>query len=338
MKFVDEVLIHVKAGNGGSGCVSFRREKYLPKGGPDGGDGGNGGNVYLVADINLNTLIDLRFKKFFSANDGQKGLSRNRKGKSGQDICIKVPIGTRIIDINTNEVIGELVKDRQKLLVAKGGFNGLGNTRYKSSINQTPRRNKPGTLGEVRHLKLELRLISDVGVIGLPNAGKSTFIRTISTGKPKIAEYPYTTLIPSLNIVKLDGGKKFVISDFPGISKGSAEGAGLGINFLKHIECCRLILHLIDINPCYTSNILEKILIVFNEITNYKNKMSIDKIPCWLIFSKVDLCSNKIEAKKCVQEILQKLGWKQKYYLISANNFEQVKKICLDIISFLSKI
>ena len=239
MKFVDEAKILIVAGDGGNGCVSFRREKYIPNGGPDGGDGGDGGDVYMIADENLNTLIDYRFTKSYRAERGENGHSRDCTGKRGQDITISVPVGTRVRDLATNEVIADLTAHGQKQMVAKGGFHGLGNTRFKSSVTRAPRERTRGAPGVL----LELMLLADVGMLGMPNAGKSTFIRAVSAAKPKVADYPFTTLVPSLGVVRMDNHQSFVVADIPGLIEGAADGAGLGIQFLKHLERCRVLLH-----------------------------------------------------------------------------------------------
>ena len=234
MKFVDEATIRVEAGDGGNGVVSFRREKYIPKGGPDGGDGGDGGNVYMLADTNLNTLVDYKFTKFYKAERGQNGMSSDCTGARGADIVLKVPVGTRITDKETGEVIGDLRTEGEMLRVAKGGRRGFGNTHFKSSTNRAPRQKTNGTPGERRILELELLLVADVGLLGLPNAGKSTFIRSVSAARPKVADYPFTTLVPNLGVVKTGDGESFVIADVPGLIEGAAQGAGLGHRFLRH--------------------------------------------------------------------------------------------------------
>lgn len=335
MKFIDEALITVIAGNGGSGCVSFRREKFIPKGGPDGGDGGNGGNVYIAGDINLNTLVDFNFERIFRAADGKKGQSRNSTGKKGKNVIIKVPLGTRVIDKNTHEILGDLVKNEQKILVATGGYHGLGNTRFKSSINRTPFQNSPGQLGDKRELKLELMLIADVGVVGLPNAGKSTFIRAVSPAKPKVAAYPFTTLVPSIGVVKIDQKQSFVIADIPGIIKGASNGEGLGVRFLKHLERCRMLLHLIDIEPMDGSDPLNNIRIILKELEKYSKQLA--QMPCWLVFNKIDLCKKTKEIQGYAESITQALGWKEKCYLISANSREGIQSLCSDVMSFIKK-
>lgn len=332
MKFVDEVSIRIEAGDGGNGCVSFRREKYIPKGGPDGGDGGDGGDVYFVADENLNTLIDFRFEKTFRADRGQNGQGADCTGKRGQDITVKVPVGTRITDKYTGELVGDLTHNTQKILVAKGGFHGLGNARFKSSVNRTPRQKTNGTPGEKRDLLLELLLLADVGMLGLPNAGKSTFIRAVSAAKPKVADYPFTTLVPSLGVVRLGHNDSFVIADIPGLVEGASEGIGLGIRFLKHLERCRILIHLIDIEPIDGSNPLTNAQIVSQELANYSKKLA--SKPRWLVFNKIDVLAHSVAEQKA-KMIIDALGWNENYYLISALNQEGVKPLCWDLLNYI---
>lgn len=332
MKFIDEALIRVEAGDGGNGCASFRREKYIPKGGPDGGDGGDGGDVYLIADENLNTLIDYRFEKRFAAERGENGRSTNCTGHRGKDITLRVPVGTRAIDNDTQEIIGDLTKNGMRLLVAKGGYHGLGNTRFKSSINRAPRQKTMGTPGEKRDLLLELMLLADVGMLGLPNAGKSTFIRAVSAAKPKVADYPFTTLVPSLGVVKVDDNRSFVIADIPGLIEGASEGAGLGIRFLKHLERCRVLIHLVDINPIDDSDPADNVAIIESELFQYSESLA-DK-PCWLVFNKIDTMSDE-ETRERAEEIAKRLGWEEEYYLISAAAGKNVPQLCRDIMDFL---
>lgn len=333
MKFVDEVAILVVAGNGGNGCVSFRREKYIPNGGPNGGDGGDGGDVYLLADENLNTLIDNRFVKAFRAESGQNGQSSNCSGKRGKDIIIKVPVGTRVKDQGTGEILGDMNRHEKKLMVAKGGWHGLGNTRFKSSVNRIPRQKTLGTIGEARNILLELLLLADVGMLGLPNAGKSTFIRAVSKAKPKVADYPFTTLVPSLGVVRMDHEQSFVIADVPGLIEGASDGVGLGIRFLKHLERCRVLLHLVDIAPINESNPVKNAKIIIKELNQYSENLA--NKPCWLVFNKVDLLDKK-EVAKCTQAVVASIGWKGDYYLISAANREGVNALCWDIINFIN--
>ncbi|MEN4656011.1 Obg family GTPase CgtA [Pantoea agglomerans] len=333
MKFVDEATILVVAGDGGNGCVSFRREKYIPRGGPDGGDGGDGGDVYLIADENLNTLIDYRFEKSFRAERGQNGQSRDCTGKRGKDIEVKVPVGTRVIDQGTGETLGDMTRHGQKLMVGKGGWHGLGNTRFKSSVNRSPRQKTMGTPGEKRDLQLELMLLADVGMLGLPNAGKSTFIRAVSAAKPKVADYPFTTLVPSLGVVRMDSEQSFVVADIPGLIEGAADGAGLGIRFLKHLERCRVLLHLIDIDPIDESDPVENARIILGELEKYSEKLF--NKPRWLVFNKIDLISEE-EAQSRAKAVAQALGWEDKYYLISAASRTGVNELCWDVMSFIN--
>ena len=333
MKFIDEALIRIEAGDGGNGCASFRREKFIPKGGPDGGDGGDGGDVYLIADENLNTLIDYRFTKRFAAGRGENGRSANCTGHRGADITLRVPVGTRAIDNDTKEVIGDLTKNGMRLLVAKGGYHGLGNTRFKSSINRAPRQKTMGTEGEKRDLLLELMLLADVGMLGLPNAGKSTFIRAVSAAKPKVADYPFTTLVPSLGVVKVDDARSFVIADIPGLIEGASEGAGLGIRFLKHLERCRVLIHLVDIEPIDGSDPADNIAIIESELFQYSEALA-DK-PRWLVFNKMDtMLEDEFTAK--VTEICEKLAVDpSETYAISAATGENVPALCREIMDFL---
>ena len=332
MKFIDEALIRVEAGDGGNGCVSFRREKYIPKGGPDGGDGGDGGDVYLVADENLNTLIDYRFEKRFAAERGQNGRSANCTGHRGNDITLRVPVGTRAIDNDTKEVLGDLTKHGAKMLVAKGGYHGLGNTRFKSSVNRAPRQKTNGTLGEKRDLQLELMLLADVGMLGLPNAGKSTFIRAVSAAKPKVADYPFTTLVPSLGVARVDNNRSFVVADIPGLNEHASEGAGLGIRFLKHLERCRVLIHLVDIAPIDESDPAHNIAIIENELAQYSEKLA--EKPRWLVFNKIDTMSDE-EAQERAQDIAERLGLEEDYYLISAVTGKNVQPLTRDIMDFI---
>lgn len=335
MKFVDEAVIRVEAGDGGNGCASFRREKYIPKGGPDGGDGGDGGDVYLLADENLNTLIDYRFERSFRAERGENGRGSNCTGKRGQDITLKVPVGTRAVDEETGETLGDLTQHGQKMLVAKGGFHGLGNTRFKSSVNRTPYQKTPGTPGEKRELRLELMLLADVGMLGMPNAGKSTFIRAVSAARPKVADYPFTTLVPSLGVVRMDSERSFVVADIPGLIEGAADGAGLGIRFLKHLERCRVLLHIIDINPVDGSDPAENARIIVSELEQYSEMLAAK--PRWLVFNKVDLMSEE-EANERIAKIVADLEWNGDYYTISAATGKNVTPLCWDIMQLIESL
>jgi len=317
MKFVDEVEIRVEAGDGGNGCVSFRKEKYIEYGGPNGGDGGDGGDVYLMADESLNTLIDYRFERFHRAKRGQNGQSRDCTGKASDDLILKVPVGTRAVDVDTGEQLGDLTHNEQKMLVAKGGWHGLGNTRFKSSTNRAPRQKTDGTPGEIRSLKLELLLLADVGLLGLPNAGKSTLIRSVSAARPKVADYPFTTLAPNLGVVRLDSQRSFVIADIPGLIEGAAEGAGLGTQFLKHLERCRILLHLVDVMPADGSDPLENAKTIISELERHSSKL-FDK-PRWLVFNKLDLMLED-EAKELTDRIVAGLNWTGEVRSVSAIN------------------
>lgn len=315
MKFVDETRIKVEAGDGGSGCVSFRREKYIPRGGPDGGDGGDGGHVYMIADENLNTLVDFRFVRFHKAERGENGRPKDQTGKRGEDITLRVPVGTRVSDDDTGEVIADLTQHGQKQMVAKAGFHGLGNTRFKSSVNRAPRQKTLGTPGEVRNLRLELMLLADVGLLGLPNAGKSTFIRAISAAKPKVANYPFTTLVPNLGVVSASAERSFVVADIPGLIEGASDGAGLGIRFLRHLERCRLMVHIVDLLPENLSDPAENAKVIVNELSNYSEKLA--EKPCWLVFNKSDLVLED-EAEETIKRVVEAIDWQGDVYTMSA--------------------
>ncbi len=335
MKFIDESTIRVEAGDGGSGCVSFRREKYVPDGGPDGGDGGDGGSVYLQADENMNTLIDYRFERFHKAERGSNGRGRDCTGHSGKDLVLKVPVGTRAVDDETEEVLGDLVKHDQKLLVAKGGFHGLGNTRFKSSTNRAPRQKTLGTPGEVRSLKLELRLLADVGLLGFPNAGKSTFIRSVSKATPKVADYPFTTLVPNLGVVNPRPGQSFVVADIPGLIEGAAEGAGLGVRFLKHLERCRVLLHVLDIEPIDGTDPVESAKTIVHELEKHSPKLAAK--PRWLVINKADLLLEE-ELEERVAQIVKDLQWDGEVYTISAYNREGTQELTTKLMDFITSL
>lgn len=335
MKFVDEAEIRVEAGDGGNGCIGFRREKYIPKGGPDGGDGGDGGDVYLQADENLNTLIDYRFERFHRAQRGQNGMGKNCTGKRGEDLTLMVPPGTRATDEDTGEVLGDLTRHGQRLMVAKGGFHGLGNTRFKSSVNRAPRQKTDGTPGEVRQLKLELMLLADVGLLGMPNAGKSTFIRSVSAAKPKVADYPFTTLVPNLGVVRPAPHQSFVIADIPGLIEGAAEGAGLGIQFLKHLERCRLLLHLVDLAPYDDTDPAEQARIIIEELEKYSPKLA-DK-PRWLVINKIDLVLEE-ERQQLVDALVNELGWDGPVYQIAALEGRDTQTLCRDVMALIETL
>lgn len=328
MKFIDEAVINVRAGNGGNGMASFRREKYIPKGGPDGGDGGSGGSVYLVATTGINTLIDFSVKNQFQATSGQGGQSRKRTGLSGEDLYIKIPCGTKITNHETGELMGDLVNDGEICLVAKGGIGGKGNTRFKSSINQAPRKTTSGTIGEQRKIVLELNLLADVGLLGYPNAGKSTLIRAVSSAKPKVADYPFTTLNPNLGVVRLNFDESFVIADVPGIIEGASEGTGLGISFLKHLSRTRLLLHLVDIgqNISAKESAIE-IRKLELELDKFSNELS--KKERWMVFNKIDLISDADEKSELITDELE---WNGPIHLVSAATGENMDSLMKDIL------
>jgi len=316
MKFVDEATVRVQAGNGGHGCLSFLREKFVAKGGPDGGDGGHGGDVYLVADQSINTLVDFRVQRRFRAESGQSGAGRNKTGKSGNDLDVNIPCGTVIHDVDTGELIGDLTTEGQRLKVADGGHRGLGNTRFKSSVNRAPRKITQGTPGEARHLKLELKLLADVGLVGMPNAGKSTLIRSMSAARPKVADYPFTTLHPNLGVVSVGPFRSFVMADVPGLIEGAADGAGLGIQFLKHLQRTRLLLHLVDIAPIDPSaDPAEEVIAIQGELKKFSGDLT-DK-PCWLVINKMDLLAEDEFAERR-DALLKQLDWQGPVFEISA--------------------
>ncbi|MCA0894446.1 Obg family GTPase CgtA [Microbulbifer agarilyticus] len=315
MKFVDEAPISVQAGNGGKGCLSFRREKFVAKGGPDGGDGGDGGSVYLVADESLNTLVDYRYQPRYQAQNGEAGRGRNCTGAKGEDLVLKVPVGTTAIDVETGETLGDLLEPGEKLLVAQGGWHGLGNTRFKSSTNRAPRQTTPGSEGDRRNLKLELKVLADVGMLGLPNAGKSTFIRAVSAAKPKVANYPFTTLVPNLGVVKVQKYRSFVIADIPGLIEGAAEGAGLGIRFLKHLTRCRVLLHLVDLAPFDGSDPAQNALAIERELESFSPTLAGRER--WLVLNKTDLVPAEELEERC-QAVVNTLGWQGPVFRVAA--------------------
>lgn len=335
MKFVDEVTIRVKAGDGGNGCVSFRREKYIEFGGPNGGDGGDGGDVYLVAEQNLNTLVDFRHERYYEAQRGENGMGNQMTGRRGEDREISVPVGTVVYDNETGELIGDLTSAGQKLLVAKGGWHGLGNLRYKSSTNRAPRQSKPGTPGELRILRLELKLLADVGLLGLPNAGKSTLISAVSAARPKIADYPFTTLYPNLGVVRVGALQSFVMADIPGLIEGAAEGAGLGIQFLRHLSRTSLLLHVVDIAPMAEENEpVKAIHTIEAELEKYSDELA--QYPRWLVLNKIDVLPVEEREKRC-QEIVGALNWTAPVFRISAATGEGTQDLCFQIMQYLDE-
>ena len=313
MKFIDEATIEVRAGDGGGGAVSFRREKYIPFGGPDGGDGGNGGSVYLEADSAVNTLIDFRHARKFIAERGENGKSKNCTGKSGDDLMVKVPVGTLVYEEDTDELIGDMVRDGQRLMVARGGFHGLGNARFKSSTNRTPRQSKPGTPGEKRPLRLEMKLLADVGLLGMPNAGKSTLITAVSSARPKVADYPFTTLYPNLGVVRASAHRSFVMADVPGLIEGAAQGAGLGIQFLKHLSRTHLLLHLVDMGPI--GDPVVDVATIVEELKAFD--VEIARRERWLVLNKTDLIAEDEREQRC-REVVDALNWTGRVFEISA--------------------
>ncbi len=335
MKFVDEAEIKVIAGAGGNGCISFRREKFIPLGGPDGGDGGDGGSVWLVADENLNTLIDFRHQRLFKAQRGEGGMGSQKYGKGGIDTEIRVPVGTVVTNIDTDEVIGDLTRHGQRLLVAQGGRGGLGNMHFKSSITRAPRRATPGTPGEERDLRLELKLLADVGLLGFPNAGKSTFIRAVSSATPKVADYPFTTLYPNLGVVRIEQHRSFVIADIPGLIEGAAEGIGLGVLFLKHLQRTRVLLHLVDMEPLDGSDPVEQVRAIERELEKYDPAL-LHK-PRWLLLNKADLLPEE-ERQAKAQAIVGALGWAQPWFVISALAKEGTWPVCLKLAEALDEL
>lgn len=332
MKFVDEAPIVVHAGKGGNGCLSFRREKYVERGGPDGGDGGDGGCVYLEADENLNTLVDFRFQRSYQAQSGKSGGGRNCTGKKGEDLILKVPVGTSAFDEELGETIGDLTAHGERLLVAQGGFHGLGNTRFKSSVNRAPRQTSDGSEGESKNIKLELKLLADAGMLGLPNAGKSTFISAVTAARPKVADYPFTTLVPSLGVVKVQQHRSFTIADIPGLIEGAAEGAGLGIRFLRHLTRCRVLLHLVDICPADGSDPAENAASIHSELLRFSPTLS--EREQWLIINKSDLLSEE-ELQQRRDDLIEKLNWKGKVYVVSALAKKGTAELCGDLMTAL---
>lgn len=330
MRFVDEAKIRVEAGNGGAGCMSFRREKYIEFGGPDGGDGGNGGDVYLCADPQLNTLIDFRYRRLFRAVHGRPGMGRDRIGKSGDDLEIRVPVGTIVYDLETDEVLGELLRPDSRLHVAKGGRHGFGNAHFKSSTNRAPRRTTPGTPGECRELRLEMRLLADVGLLGLPNAGKSTLLRQVSAARPKVGDYPFTTLYPSLGVVTTAPEHSFVLADIPGIIEGAAEGAGLGLQFLRHVARTGLLLHVVDI---LSEHLIEDINTITTELGQYD--ADLQSKSRWLVLNKIDTCTDRVDL--IIDQVRQELPWHGPLYAVSAATGQGCRELVYAVQTYLDQ-
>jgi len=334
MKFVDEVSITVKAGDGGNGCMSFRREKFIPKGGPDGGDGGDGGSIFLEADANWNTLVDYRYTRRFNAQRGENGRGSDCTGAKGEDMVLLVPVGTTVIDAGTQEIIGDLTEAGQRLLVAQGGFHGLGNTRFKSSVNRAPRQTSNGSLGELRDLKMELKVLADVGLLGLPNAGKSTFIRSVSAAKPKVADYPFTTMVPNLGVVDVGQLRSFVVADIPGVIEGAAEGAGLGTRFLKHLSRTRLLLHLVDMAPLDQADPVESVETIVHELGKFSPALTMRER--WLVLNKCDQLLED-EQQAVLDDVVERLEWEGPVFVISASERQGTAELAKAVMNWLDE-
>ncbi|HVC37072.1 MAG TPA: Obg family GTPase CgtA [Gammaproteobacteria bacterium] len=328
MKFVDEAIIKVIAGDGGKGAVSFRREKFIPFGGPDGGDGGDGGSIYLEARTGLNTLADFRNTRTYEAEDGGKGLGRDMTGRSGEDLVVPVPAGTLVYDLDTQELLGDLVNAGERVRVAQGGFHGLGNTRFKSSVNRTPRQSSPGSAGERRTLRLELKVLADVGLLGLPNAGKSTLIRAVSAARPKVADYPFTTLYPNLGVVSVGEHRSFVMADIPGLIEGAAQGAGLGIRFLKHLQRTRILLHLVDVAPMDGGDPVRDARAIVSELEQFSPELAVRER--WLVLNKIDLLPPDERQPHCAA-IVKSLQWHGPVFQVSGLSGEGTCELCQKI-------
>ena len=332
MKFIDEAKIEVIAGNGGHGIISFRREKFIPFGGPDGGDGGRGGSVWAVADRNINTLIDYRYARLYRAKNGEHGRGSDCYGKCADDIILRMPVGTRIIDRETGAFIIDLTEHEQKVLLAAGGEGGWGNIHFKSSTNRAPRKQTDGKPGEHKELQLELMVLADVGLLGMPNAGKSSLISAVSNARPKIADYPFTTLHPHLGVVRVEKEQSFVIADIPGLIEGAAEGAGLGHQFLRHLQRTKLLLHVIDVAPIDQENDPTKqALAIVEELRKYDETLY--QKPRWLVLNKIDMLDSK-ECKKRINHLLKKLQWDAPYFLISALTHQGCKELVYAIFEY----
>ena len=335
MKFIDEAVIEVHAGKGGDGVASFRREKFVPRGGPDGGDGGRGGSIHAIADRNINTLIDYRYARIHRAKNGEKGMGADCYGRSAPDIELRVPVGTVVSDAETGEALADLAHDGARALLAKGGKGGLGNLHFKSSVNRAPRQFTPGEPGESRKVKLELKVLADVGLLGMPNAGKSTFIRAVSAARPKVAEYPFTTLHPNLGMVRVDHNRSFVIADIPGLIEGAAEGAGLGHQFLRHLARTRLLLHIVDVAPLDGSgDAVKDARAIVKELRKYDEALY--RKPRWLVLNKTDLIAPG-ERARSARKFARDLGWKGKSFIISALTGEGCRKLTYAVMEHLEQ-
>ena len=332
MKFVDEAIIDVQAGDGGNGCLSFRREKYVPRGGPDGGDGGDGGSVVLVADGALNTLVDFRYRRRFRAERGEDGKGRGATGRSGGDLQVDVPVGTVAYADGDEEPLGELLAAGERLLVASGGHHGLGNTRFKSSTNRAPRQTTRGTAGERVRLRLELRLLADVGLVGYPNVGKSTLIRAISAARPKVADYPFTTLHPQLGVVRLAPDRSFVVADVPGLIEGASQGAGLGMRFLRHLSRTRLLLHLVDVAPADGETPVDAVRVIARELEGFSPELA--NMERWLVLNKIDLVESAERRARC-DGVVEALEWRGPHFSISAATGDGCEALCARVMAHL---
>ncbi len=336
MKFFDEAKIEVIAGDGGNGAASFRREKYIPRGGPDGGDGGRGGSIWAIADRNLNTLIDYRYTRIFRAQRGENGRGSDCYGKGGEDLELRVPVGTTITDIGTGELVADLEVDGKRALIAQGGEGGLGNLHFKSSTNRAPRQSTPGKEGERRDLRLELKVLADVGLLGQPNAGKSTFIRSVSAARPKVADYPFTTLHPNLGVVRVDSNRSFVIADIPGLIEGAAEGAGLGHQFLRHLQRTRVLLHLVDIAPFDTeADPVKDAKAILKELRKYDEALY--RKPRWLLINKIDLVPDE-ERKARIAALLKGYGKVDRHFVVSAINGDGCREVTFALMDYLEQV
>ncbi|MDI1351220.1 MAG: Obg family GTPase CgtA [bacterium] len=336
MRFVDEAIIKIDAGNGGNGCLSFRREKFIPRGGPDGGDGGDGGSIYFEASGDLNTLVDFRYTRHYKAANGQQGMGSNCTGAKGEDLIIKVPVGTMVYDVDTGELLGDINTVGTPVLMAQGGFHGLGNTRYKSSVNRSPRQTSAGSPGESRHLRLELRVLADVGLLGMPNAGKSTLIRAVSSSKAKVADYPFTTLHPGLGVVSVSSHKSFVMADIPGLIEGAAMGAGLGHRFLKHLSRTCVLLHVIDIAPLDESDPIANAKAIINELAEYSPEL-VEK-PRWLVLNKIDMIPDLGAREERIQAIIKGLEWTDEVFAISAISALGTQQLCYSLMQLIDEM
>jgi len=332
MKFVDEASIHVTAGKGGDGSASFRREKYVEYGGPDGGDGGRGGSIYLQGDSGLNTLVDFRHLRIYRARNGVSGSGREKYGKKGEDINIRVPLGTVVIDEASGVIVGDVTGHGERLLVARGGKGGLGNVHFKSSTNRTPRQTTQGEAGEEFQLHLELKVLADVGLLGFPNAGKSTLIQAVSAARPKVADYPFTTLYPNLGVVRVGIDSSFVIADIPGLIEGAAEGAGLGVQFLKHLQRTHLLLHLVDIAPLDAVAPADAVRKLTQELTSYDSSLA--EKPRWLVFTKTDLLDD-VAAAETAGQVVEELAWEGPWFMISSVTGQGTAKLMQNVMQAL---